>query len=302
MRKEFAQSIINIAKSYDKLIFITGDIGFNALEEVKEVLGNRFINAGVAEQNIMGLAAGLAKQGFHPFVYSIAPFIVYRGYEQIRNDITFHNLPVVITGNGGGYGYGIMGATHHAIEDYGALSLLNIKCIIPMINNDVEEAVKTALSYNGPVYLRLGYGSLDNKISEFKAWRQLLTGNNITIATIGSIGINSYLAAEQFSGKADLWSVGEIPFKEIPSEFIDSVNKTKKLICIEEHVKRGGFGEYLVSKLIENGCSNFCLELLTAKGYPSGTYGSQNFHRKESGIDIESIKTSIIKMAEKREQ
>ncbi|MEO7801840.1 MAG: hypothetical protein ABIR81_07565, partial [Ginsengibacter sp.] len=111
MRKEFAQAIIDISKSNDKIIFLTGDLGFMALEGVRELLGERFINAGVAEQNMATMAASLAYEGFLPFIYSISPFITLRPYEQIRNDICLHNLPVKIVANGGGYGYGIMGST-----------------------------------------------------------------------------------------------------------------------------------------------------------------------------------------------
>jgi len=297
MRKEFSQTILNLANQDEKIIFITGDLGFNALEEIREAMGERFINAGVAEQNMVGISAGLAKQGFRPFVYSIAPFAVYRCFEQIRNDIAFHNLPVTIVGNGGGYGYGIMGATHHAIEDYGAISLLNIKCVAPMLNSDVKAAVMGIMADNAPAYLRLGYGTLENKsIAGFEPWRNLLSGDEVTVAAIGAVGVNAYHACEKLAGKADLWVIGEIPTKEIPEGFINSLEKTKKLVCVEEHVKRGGFGEHLVSGLIEKGYNNFCLTLLAAKGYPSGTYGSQQFHRKESGIDVEGIISCLQKI------
>src|SRR5512132_1728928 len=98
-------------------VFVSGDLGYMALEKVIETYGERFINVGVSEQNMISVAAGLAYEGFIPWVYSIAPFAILRPYEQIRNDVCLHNLPVKIVGNGGGYGYGIMGATHHTLED-----------------------------------------------------------------------------------------------------------------------------------------------------------------------------------------
>ena len=107
MRKTFSKIIESVIASNNSSIFITGDLGYNALEGVKEIGGNRFINAGVAEQNMVGVAAGLASAGFEVFTYSIAPFAVYRCYEQIKIDICIHDLPVYIVGNGGGYGYGI---------------------------------------------------------------------------------------------------------------------------------------------------------------------------------------------------
>src|SRR5690242_17673469 len=101
---------------------LTGDLGYQALEGVREKLKDRFINAGVSEQNMVSVAAALASEGLEPLCYSIAPFAVFRPAEQIRLDVCLHGLGVKIVGNGGGYGYGIMGSTHHAIEDVAVLS------------------------------------------------------------------------------------------------------------------------------------------------------------------------------------
>src|SRR5204862_8024045 len=119
-------------------VFLTGDLGFAALENVVSALKDRFINMGVCEQNMVSVAAGLAQQGLTPLCYSIAPFAVFRPYEQIRLDVALHNLNVKIVGNGGGFGYGIMGASHHALEDTAVLSVLqNCICSIPFCTSDV---------------------------------------------------------------------------------------------------------------------------------------------------------------------
>ena len=123
MRVQFCDAMV--ARAVDeRILFLTGDLGFMALEPLQSAMGSRFINAGVAEQNMISVAAGLAKQKFEVWAYSIAPFCYARPFEQIRNDIAFHALPVKLVGNGGGYGYGVMGPTHHAIEDYGVLLCL----------------------------------------------------------------------------------------------------------------------------------------------------------------------------------
>src|SRR5579864_7783679 len=118
MRKAFCRTLLEFAAD-PEMIFLTGDLGFMALEPLQEAMGERFINAGVAEQNMITVAAALARQKFDVWAYSIASFCYARPFEQIRNDISFHKLPVKLVGNGGGYGYGIQGPTHHAIEDYG---------------------------------------------------------------------------------------------------------------------------------------------------------------------------------------
>src|SRR5450759_1310357 len=133
MRKEFSNIIEKIATADDHVIFLTGDVGFMALENVRDAIGKRFINMGVAEQNMISVAAALATEGLVPVCYSIAPFIVFRPAEQIRLDVCLHNLNVKIVGNGGGYGYGIMGATHHALEDVGMLSSFSgMSCFVPV--------------------------------------------------------------------------------------------------------------------------------------------------------------------------
>src|SRR3954467_10767550 len=113
MRQAFSRALLAHAGRPD-FVFLTGDLGFKALEELRDAMGARFINAGVAEQNMVTVAAGLARESLRAWTYSIAPFMYARPYEQIRNDVCLHNLPVVLVGNGGGDGYGVMGGTHHA--------------------------------------------------------------------------------------------------------------------------------------------------------------------------------------------
>src|SRR6478735_2574775 len=142
MRAEFAQAMVALSHRRKDLVFITGDLGYQVLEGVAEAYGDRYINAGIAEQNAVSLAAGLARAGQLPWVYSAAVFTVLRPYEQIRNDVCLHKLPVKLVGNGGGYAYGIMGATHHALEDVGALRVLpNMRIYLPLVATDVEQAV-----------------------------------------------------------------------------------------------------------------------------------------------------------------
>src|ERR1700719_1780713 len=156
MRNAFCDTLIELAAD-PAFVFLTGDLGFQALEPLRQKMGERFINAGVAEQNMVSVAAGLAKGGMRPWVYSIAPFLYARAFEQIRNDVCLHGMPVILVGNGGGYGYGVMGSTHHAIEDYGVLlSLPNIRIYLPAFDSDVREVIQYLMEADHPAYLRLG--------------------------------------------------------------------------------------------------------------------------------------------------
>ena len=293
MRREFASTIKQLASEKSNLIFLTGDLGFMALEEVRDALGDRFVNGGVSEQNIVSMAAAMAHEGLQVICYSIAPFAVFRPAEQIRLDVCLHKKNVKIVGNGGGYGYGIMGATHHAIEDIAVLSSFqNMHCYIPVCNEDVESVTRVMLNHSMPSYLRLGYGLLpDNwSLPAFAPIRQLAKGNKITIVGMGPVLCNVANALEG-NNVADVFAVSEIPIIKLTDELIESILRTKKLLVIEEHVKRGGLGEHLAYHIISYHLKSY--HHFHARGYENGLYGSQKYHQKQCGLDTDSLRETI---------
>jgi len=299
MRRAFAEHIRQRAAADPRIIFLTGDLGFMALEGVREAMGGRFINAGVSEQNMMSVAAGLASEGLIPVCYSIAPFAVFRPAEQIRNDICQNKQNVKIVGNGGGYGYGIMGSSHHALEDIALMSALpGMKCYIPYCAEDVPGAVDAMLDNNGPAYLRLGTGSLATpEIQPFSAVRKILAGESVTVVTLGPITLNALKAMKEkrLEGNADLFTIGRLPCEDELETFLESVRKTGKVLTCEEHVARGGVGEYLSIQLIKHHISCRWYHHF-AVGYPDGRYGSQSYHQQAGGLDAESIRETITKI------
>lgn len=155
MRKELCTALVDISAN-PNMLFLTGDLGFMALEPLQAQMGKRFINAGVAEQNMISVAAALAKDDWEVWCYSIAPFCFARPFEQIRNDICLHNMPVRLIGNGGGYGYGVMGPTHHAVDDYAVLlALPNMHVYVPCFDEDVPAVIQAAQQRQSPCYIRL---------------------------------------------------------------------------------------------------------------------------------------------------
>lgn len=298
MRRYFSEKIEQVVIDNHRLIFITGDLGFNALEKVQELAGDRFINAGVAEQNMVGVAAGLAYKGFETFVYSIAPFVTLRCLEQIKIDVCLHNLPVYLVGNGGGYGYGIMGATHHAIEDIASLSALpNMVCFVPAFSEDVAFCIDQILVRKKPAYLRLGLGRAYEKPIQISYVNEIVECENpqVTIIALGPIVHNVLEAIKNLEG-ISLFTIITIPFLEIDEKLIDSIKKSKKILVVEEHVQRGGLGEYLLGFLVKEKIKFDEFEMINAQGYPSKLYGNQAFHQKESGLDPISIQSSILKL------
>ncbi len=296
MRKEFAAKIGQLFESDDKLVFLTGDLGYNALEEIQAKYSDRFINAGVAEQNMVGLASGLAYEGHPSFVYSIAPFAVYRTLEQIRLDVCIHNHAVCIVGNGGGYGYGIMGATHHANEDLACLSPLpNMICWVPAFSEDVEYCLDQIVTRKGPAYLRLGLGVSYPQPIKIGLINQVVKSTKkprLTIITQGPVVKNAIKALAGIED-VDLFSMLTLPILDLTPELKNSIESTQNVLVIEEHTERGGLAEHLLMRLTREKLRLNQFEAFNAKGYPSKTYGSQDFHWKESGLDVESIQNYL---------
>lgn len=299
MRKEFSHWAEQQGLRDPRFLFLTGDLGYAALENVQAALGQRFINLGVSEQNMISVAAGLARQGLLPLCYSIAPFAVFRPYEQIRLDIALHNLPVKIVGNGGGYGYGIMGASHHALEDLAVLSCLqNFHCFVPLCNSDVSAAADALLAHPGPGYLRLGLGLWPEEdlgpLPTFAPIRPLCCASihpKLTVVGLGPVLLPA-LPWLKKKGDCDVYAASQLPLEEITSELCASVERSGQLLVLEEHAARGGLGEHLSARLASAGV-HFQLQHLHARGYPSGRYGRQSFHQRESGLDLDSIQETI---------
>lgn len=293
MRSELVTAMTALMERSARTVFLTGDLGFRALEPIRERFGKRFVNVGVAEQNLIAIAAGLAVQGFSPWTYSIAPFAVLRPFEQIRNDVCLHGLPVKMIGNGGGYAYGINGATHHALEDFGVMRTLpGMRVYVPSFSTDVAEAVDRMASEPGPGYLRLGLGAkLDAPPPPLAPFRPLVEGAAATVVALGPI-VGEALAAARgdFAGQLDVWSVSAWPLGELPAALLASIARTQTLVTLEEHYRSGGMGEALATAVLEtlgalgklSGRLRF--HSLAAQGYPSGRYGSQAWHLRENGL------------------
>ena len=299
MRNQFSKKIHEIFEKQQNLMFLTGDLGYNALEKIQEAYPKRFVNAGVAEQNMVGVAAGLAYEGKSVFIYSIAPFVVFRCLEQIKLDVCIHNHPVFIIGNGGGYGYGIMGATHHAIEDIACLSPLpNMICWVPSFLEDVDYCIDQITDRKGPAYLRLGLGiSYPNKI-EIGRINQIVKSSEelkITIISQGPI-VKSVLNAIEGLFGIDLFTILTVPITSMTENLLTSIKASRKILIIEEHVERGGLGEHLIIQFVKMNLGAIQYETLSAKGYPSKTYGNQEFHLQESGLDSNNIKQVVTKL------
>ena len=304
MRVDFVKAVDTVLARDADALFITGDLGFNALEGLVAKYGKRFINAGVAEQGMMGLAAGLALTGMRPWVYSIAPFATYRCMEQIRNDVCLHQLPVRIVGNGGGYTYGIMGSTHHALEDFAVLKALpNMQLFFPCANDHVAAAVALMGELDGPSYLRLSVSAYNTERAPLSENALTLTRSyavrsdqskpGVTVIGAGH-GVQVALRALSAHGldreNVDVFGIARFPFGlTADSALMASVLETKNVVFIEEHYAAGGMGESM--KLALPPLSAF--SLMCASYHPDQHYGSAAFHMKQSQLTPEALLTLV---------
>ncbi len=254
MRQTCLKTIFELAKKNKKIIFIGSDLGPGVLDNFKKKFPNRFFMEGVAEQSIVGMAAGLAFENFRPFVNTIATFITRRCFEQVVIDLCAHNLPVTLIGNGGGLVYAPLGPTHQAIEDISIMRTLpNMSIISPADAHEMKNLVKDSIKLKGPLYIRIARGGepiITNKykprIGKGIILKKLTKYNFITT------GITSHVAlkASEYLKKTENIDCGVAHFstiKPLDKKLLKKIiSKSKKIITIEENLKSGGFGSSIL--------------------------------------------------------
>lgn len=296
MRSRFVSTITDLATNDRSIILITGDLGFSAFETFSERFPNQFRNAGIAEQNMVGVAAGLALSGLRPIVYSITPFLTLRALEQVRNDLCFHHLPVTLVGIGGGYAYGPQGATHHALEDEGVMRLMpNMSVFVPSDPMETEACVRFCVSGPGPSYIRLsrnGEPDLYDHLPDVTLPQVRCAGNELTIVTHGPILslVEQVTAHLRHRISIQVLCVPMLaPFNK--ARVFKLIPDHQPIVVIEEHLKNGGLGTVLLEELADARRRNPVLRLgITDFQLLSG---SREHLLKNAGLDLETIARNI---------
>jgi transketolase len=299
MRDAFISDLISLAEQDSRICLLTGDLGFGVVEKFADKFPDRFWNCGVAEQSMMSIAAGLAKTGLRPFVYSIANFPTFRCLEQIRNDVCYHDLPVTIVSVGGGLGYGTLGYTHHGIEDIAALRPLpNIAIYSPADPIETSEVLSLIHQNRKPAYLRLGKNG-EPRINEItnnkKAGqiRELISGSELTVLACGAIVENCLRVAQEIKKGIQVISIPQVQPIEI--EFLKEIIWSNKLVVVEEHVERGGLGSALLEAFNKSGTVPQLNHLFIHENNISQT-GTQDYLRSISGIDKKGITEEFLRI------
>lgn len=304
MRTAFIEELTVCARENDRLILLTGDLGYTVFESFQQEFPSRYFNMGVSEANMVGTAAGLAKEGWKPFVYSIVPFATLRCLEQIRDDLCYHRLPVTIVGVGAGYSYGDMGATHHSIEDIAVMrSLPELTVVCPGDPLEVKKATRALAHLPTPAYLRLGKRG-EPRVHESEELAQFQLGKALVLQEGGDIALiatsnmlpNAKHASEllQTHHRIPSTLVSMHTLKPFDGEAIQNLAKTKKaLFTIEEHSVIGGLGS-AVCEVVASLPTPCVVRRIGIPDTFVHVSGSQQYYREQSNLHPEGIVQTII--------
>jgi transketolase len=296
MRRALVEALVDLASEDDRVFLLTADLGWNALEPFREAFPERFLNVGVAEQNLAGIATGLALLGFVPFMYSIATFASMRCYEQIRNGAVLHALPVRIIGMGGGYSYGHAGPTHYALEDLAILRAQpTMAVLVPADPEQTRACVLATRGLTGPVYLRIGKGGnpivpgLEGRFRYGEA-ELIREGTKVLILACGAIASEACGAAALLEEKGISPAVAvmaHLPFHAGPGT-VALFKQFNTVATIEEGYIVGGLGS-LAAETIAQNCLDCRLVRVGVDAPLNCDSGSERFMRSLRELDAEAI-------------
>ncbi|HXE45697.1 MAG TPA: transketolase C-terminal domain-containing protein [Conexibacter sp.] len=301
MRSAFASALLDLAAEDERVVLLTGDLGFAVLEPFAERFPDRFWNAGVAEQNMVGLATGLAEAGYTPYVYSIATFASMRGYEFVRNGPILHELPVRVVGVGGGMDYGHNGVTHYALEDAGIMRVQpGIAVVAPADPRQTSAALPAIQALPGPVYLRLGKESqpvpgLDGRFALGRAER-IGEGRDVALVALGGMAAAAVETAERLADAGLEASVIVVSsLNPAPTEDLaEALADVPLALSAEAHYVNGALGSLVAETIAEHGLGT---RLVRAglRAMPIGATGSRPHLYDRHGLAPDQLAARVLR-------
>ena len=291
----FADKLLELAKKDDRICIVTPDMGYGILEKFQNTFPDRYFNVGIAEQNAMSIASGMALSGLKPYVYSIIPFVVHRCLEQIRVDVSYMNLDVKIIGVGAGFEYGAAGATHHGTEDISLIRALpNMTICSPGDNREMEILAELTYQTNTPTYIRIGrhsYGIINNGDIKLSKATIINKGSNIALIATGNMlpiakQYLDYLKKDK-NINASLISIHTIkPIDK--TTIVETINTHEKIITFEEHTIIGGLGS-AISEIIAENNKSIEFKRIGINDTYSHIVGNNQFIRKNFKLDLDGV-------------
>jgi transketolase len=300
MRREFVESLVEIAEEDERVVLLTGDLGFAALEPFSERFPERFFNAGVAEQNMVGMATGMAEAGLTPYVYSISTFASMRAYEFIRNGPVLHGLPVRVVGVGEGPDYSHNGITHYALEDVALMRAQpGLTLVNPASSGQVRPLLRAVQDVAGPAYIRLSKVSysVPGLPDEFELGRaqRIGVGEDVAIVALGGIACNAVACADllaEHGVRASVIVVTSIAPAPI-EDLIAGLGHVSLALSAEAHYVTGGVGSLVAEVIAESGL-HCRLVRAGARAAPVGQAGSLGYMHEQLGISPERLADRVL--------
>ena len=306
MRDAFVRALTELAENDQSIFFITADLGFGVFDDYAQRFPDQYLNVGVAEQNMTGVATGLGLEGRKVFTYSIANFATLRCLEQIRNDAAYHDINLTVVASGGGFTYGGLGMSHHATEDIAIMRALpGVTVVSPCTAWETYEATKSLTVNSGVGYLRIEKGGIQEQINKEEKFQlgksiQMTSGNDLTIIATGGI-IGECLKASQELGAKGIQSrvISMHTVKPIDrNAILLAIEETGHIICVEEHNKYGGLGSAVSEVLVESNLSCKFASISINDTY-SAIVGSQEYLRNYYGLDKDAIVKKSLEIKER---
>ncbi len=299
MRTAFVAELAELAARDERVILLTGDLGFSVLEPFSARFPDRFYNCGVAEQNMTGIATGLAEAGFVPFTYSIATFAALRAYEFIRNGPLLHHLPVRVVGVGGGFDYGHNGVTHFALEDYAVMRAQpEMAVVVPADGPQAQAAVRASAAVDGPMYFRVSKKAapLPGLDGRYRPGRAELIGDgtDAAIVAIGSIAHEAVAGARLLAERGIGVTVAIVSsFNPTPEDDLaELLASVPVALSVEAHYLTGGLGS-VIAEIIAGGGLRCRLARAGVDRMPRGRVGSQNHLEDRFGLTAERLAATV---------
>lgn len=295
MRGAFVRALTEIAAHDDRVMLLTADLGFMALEPFSNAYPDRFVNVGVAEQDMVGIACGLAEAGYIPFCYSIATFASMRAYEFIRNASQLHNLPLRIVGVGGGFEYGPAGASHHGIEDIALMRVQpGITVIAPADYSQTLSAMRATWDLPGLVYYRIGKddrSEVPGLAGRFELGRVEVIGSgaDLLLLSTGSVSLQAAAARDQLERKGVRSTLGIVStLNPTPTDLTSLLKDFPVAITVEAHSITGGLGS-LISEVVAENQIQCKVVRLGVRDRLEGRTGSDAYLLRRHGLDRDSL-------------
>lgn len=301
MRAAFSEALVRLAKADPKVLLLTGDHGYALFDDFRQECPGQYINAGIAEQNMVGMAAGLARAGFRPLVYGLSAFIPVRVLEQIKLDIAHDNLPVILIGDGAGFVYSHLGTSHQSTEDIACVRAIPSMAVYsPADRFELTACMDTAYHSKSPVYLRIGKsdrGDVHLAVPNIEAGRLLkvkrslaIDKNAITIIATGAIVTTAITIANRSYPNAEVWSAPTI--KPIDAKQVIAICRANRIVIVmEEHSVLGGLGSVIAE--IASEFTPVHILRIGVRDRFSQHCGSYEYLLKEHGLDRATIEQSI---------